>query len=809
MTNRATVPENLPAPLRAAASLTTASVLPAATGGGPRVSPVVRYWGAVKRVKWLVLLLTLAGLGGGVIVSRLRPAEYVVNAELQIAPSDHPTFTADQWREYIMTYSILEPVAIQRRMYMIGPTRVGAPPLPHGPSGPAAVLFDGFSLRTDYVPSSYRFKLNSTGNWEFINMTSGAVERGVHGDSVGRKFGFQWQPQVEPRWFGKTFDFQVVTTREAADDIKNRLGVVVVPPRNPRFIVLTYSGQERGPTEGVLNDIMQRFVIQASITKRHDVSAAAHALDSQLVLAHAKLEADDRALQQFQIKTITLPRAEFAVAPGLQATTMGAYGAYVGQRNQVHEYRKQRDDLASALAKLEAGQGAADQYAMNPVTRLSPQLMAYVNELVQDEIIYRQLRQRFSDSMVDLTGKIDMPRLLGDINRLRTITVPAYTRTVLATLDGLIARGDSEVAAGKDELQNIPQRSIHESELQRDKTVQEGIVADLTKTFYAATAREVTEVPDVMILDVAVAPLQAKKNRSVIIIALGTLIGLGAGLGLALLLDMTDKRVRYAEQITGGLGLTILGVIPEIRRAKGEQPSAEEAAQVIEAFRTVRLNLAHALGDGSVSLTISSPSPGDGKSLVASNLALSFAESGYRTLLIDGDSRRGELHRTFGAERRPGLLDYLSGELPMTELARTTSHERLQLIPSGSRKRNAPELLGTSRMRELLTAMRDRFDVVLIDTPPLGAGIDPFVLGTLTGNLMLVLRAGATESDLAEAKLQIIDQLPIRLVGAVLNDVRASMNDYKYYSYSSGYNTVDELPEQTSLTARSGATNRT
>lgn len=145
----------------------------------------------------------------------------------------------------------------------------------------------------------------------------------------------------------------------------------------------------------------------------------------------------------------------------------------------------------------------------------------------------------------------------------------------------------------------------------------------------------------------------------------------------------------------------------------------------------------------------------------------------------------------------------------MTDLLRTTSHERLQLIPGGSRKRNAPELLGTSRMRELLIAMRDRFDVVIIDTPPLGAGIDPFVIGTLTGNLMLVLRAGATESDFAEAKLQIIDQLPIRLVGAVLNDVRASMNNYRYYSYSHGYSTADEAPQQGSLTAGSGAASRT
>ncbi len=130
--------------------------------------------------------------------------------------------------------------------------------------------------------------------------------------------------------------------------------------------------------------------------------------------------------------------------------------------------------------------------------------------------------------------------------------------------------------------------------------------------------------------------------------------------------------------------------------------------------------------------------------------------------------------------------------MPLTELVRNTSHPSLRIITAGSRKRNAPELLGSPAMREMLATLRNSYEVIVIDSPPLGAGIDPFVLGTLTGNLMLVVRAGATERDLAETKLQIVDQLPIRLIGAVLNDVRATMNDYKYYSYSYGYGAVDE-----------------
>jgi capsular exopolysaccharide synthesis family protein len=806
MTNLASQPGNLPAPIGSAAGLMPGSPLTGASGG-PRVSPLLRYLGAVKRVKWLVLLLTLVGLGGGYLVSKLRPPSYEVRAKLQIAPSENPTFQSDQWKEYIQSYAVIEPVVRARRLYITGPKRVGGPPLPQGPSGPNAALFNGFNIGPNFTPGNYRLKVSDNGGtWDLTDIVSSKKEQGAVGDSVGRAFGFQWLPRVEHRWYGQSFDFTVVTTHEAADKVIGNLTVTVVPWRTPRFINLVFTGQESEPTAGTLNDIMAQFVEGASLTKRHDFTIAARGLDSQLVEAQAKLDADDATLQRFQIQTITLPRQEFQVAPGLQSTTPGAYSQYLTKRSDVDAMRKERRDLAGALVKLQRGDTAvADAYALNPVTKLSPELMSYVNELMADDLTYRKNKNRYTDSTVTADGLVNMPRLQQDIRRLRTITIPTYTRAVLTDLDSLIARGDSEVSTQKNELQDIPQRSIQESELQRRKSVDEGVVADLTKQVYAARAREVTAVPDVAVLDAADAPFEPQKNRASLMIVLGTIAGLGAGLGLALLLDMTDKRVRYADQITSGLGLTILGVIPEIRRAKGEQPSAEEAAQVIESFRTVRLNLAHALGEGSVMLTVSSPSPGDGKSLVSSNLALSFAESGYRTLLIDGDSRRGELHRTFGAERRPGLLDYLSGELPMRDLLRPTSHPKLQLITGGSRKRNAPELLGTSRMRELLAAMREQFEVIVVDTPPLGAGIDPFVLGTLTGNLVLVLRAGATERDLAEAKLQIVDQLPIRLVGAVLNDVRSTMNDYKYYSYSYGYGATDEPSERPSLPATSGA----
>jgi len=184
--------------------------------------------------------------------------------------------------------------------------------------------------------------------------------------------------------------------------------------------------------------------------------------------------------------------------------------------------------------------------------------------------------------------------------------------------------------------------------------------------------------------------------------------------------------------------------------------------------------------------TITSPGAGDGKSFIASNLALAFADLGYRTLIIDGDIRRGQLHRLLGSVRVPGLTDFLSGNATTEEIVQATSYDSLDVIACGTRMQAGPELLGSSAMVNLIRDLRGSYDVILIDSPPLGAGVDPFLLSTLTGNALMVLRTGRTDREFASAKLELLDRLPVRLLGAVLNDVPAT-GAYRYYSYVSDY----------------------
>jgi capsular exopolysaccharide synthesis family protein len=256
----------------------------------------------------------------------------------------------------------------------------------------------------------------------------------------------------------------------------------------------------------------------------------------------------------------------------------------------------------------------------------------------------------------------------------------------------------------------------------------------------------------------------------------------GGALALALLLDHAERRFRYPEQATKELGLDILGVVPRLNKGRSPGSRTEQAWQVTEAFRTLRMSVSQAKESGSLLLTVTSPSSGDGKSFVCSNLALSFVSAGYQTLLIDGDVRRGSLHSIFGLGAQPGLTDYLSSSASLEDVVRTTD-SGLSVITSGSRGQRAPELLASKRMVDVMTTLKGRFDVIIVDSAPLSAGIDPLVLATQTTNLLLVLRVGETDRRLADAKLRLVDRLPVRAIGAVLNAVNVT-GSYRYYAYN-------------------------
>jgi capsular exopolysaccharide synthesis family protein len=312
------------------------------------------------------------------------------------------------------------------------------------------------------------------------------------------------------------------------------------------------------------------------------------------------------------------------------------------------------------------------------------------------------------------------------------------------------------------------------------------IAEQLSMEYQKARIAEAVEAGQVEIVDLAPLPQAPMGKGPVRTLVFGLMLGLLVGGGSAVLADRLNRSVHRRDDVAQ-LGLSVLGIVPHARmRVNGD------AGPILEAMRGIRFSVLYAHGTaGPVLFTITSPGSGEGKSFVASNLALAFAHGGHRTLLIDGDLRRGSLYRVLNTQRKPGLTDVLHGDVTPEQSIQATSYPSLSFVGCGTRTPDGPELLGSDAMSKFIARIRHNFDAIIVDSPPLGAGVDAYALSAVTGNVLLVLRVGTTDRAAAEAKLDLFDRLPVRLLGTVLNDVpgHSPYAQYSYYLDGYGYET--------------------
>ena len=782
----------VPEEVAASAGLDSYSAQPP-EGAGPGHT-VNRVLATLKRFRWLILGLTVAGVGGGIVATRFMRPDFEITATIWIeTPSSGKVGTpiqgeelldAKAWVELLTTFKVLDPVVQERKLFI------------DVAQGPDSALFRDFDPAERFVPGSFELSFDAALKTYTLRQKSGLyTETGQVGDSIGRKLGWLWAPQIPARYRTKKLAFEVVTPREASEKLIDRLSTQL---HESNFLILRLRDKSGAEGAATMNALLVRFVDEAAAQKRKKLTLLSQVLDTQVVNQAERLRIAEENLERYRVQTVTLPREDVPVIPGLGFTQPTVYSSFFAQRSSLDSIRRDRNDIEDVLSRNQGGEVAVDAFNTINSVRQAPDLQRVLVELSTAESELRKLRERYTDEKREVRDQLDR------IQTLRSKTIPLYAQALVKQLKRREDELEKRISRGSQELQSIPVRSQTEARYQREVEQADRLYRELDASRQQARLAEASAIPDVRILDHAVAPTHPSRNSAPSIVLLGLVAGLGLGLGLAFLIDHFDHRFRYPDQVSAGLGLPILGTIPVIHRNGGQQASAEDAAQVVEAFRSIRLSLTHCFDPSSpIVLTVSSPAPGDGKSLIASNLALSFAEAGYKAVLVDGDIRRGELHRSFRTDRRPGLVDYLAGEAKQHHIIRPTSHQLLSLIPSGSRRQLGPELLGTARMQELMASLRETYQVIVFDSPPLGAGIDPFVLATLSGHLAVVLRAGETDRQLAEAKLRILDRLPVRLLGAILNDVRIGEHAYKYYRYSYGYAASEEEETPVKLPAGS------
>lgn len=349
----------------------------------------------------------------------------------------------------------------------------------------------------------------------------------------------------------------------------------------------------------------------------------------------------------------------------------------------------------------------------------------------------------------------------------------------------------------------LPRTAIELARLQRIRESIEKLYILVEEKYQEALINEQSKPGNVFIVDPARVPLSPSKPNRILIVLIGFVLGGGLAFGYIFIKNYFDNTIKTPEDIQNK-NINVLAWIPQIEGV-GENGSKEFEFIVArrpdsipsEAFKALRTRVQFSKLDSESLKTIlvTSSAPQEGKTTVAVNLAGSFAQDNKKTLILDCDLRKPRVHNVFKINRYPGLVDYLFGQVSLDEIIKPTEVNNLSVITAGTIPPNPSEMVGSSAMQQFLSEMKKRFDVIVVDSPPIIAVTDSEILSRLVNGTILVVSANTTEVDLMKKSSELIKHDRGSFLGAVLNNFTYKSgygSYYKYYYYYSRPGTGDK-----------------
>lgn len=483
-----------------------------------------------------------------------------------------------------------------------------------------------------------------------------------------------------------------------------------------------------------------------------------------------------------------------------------------------------RTQIQAMEEKISTLKAEAEQfYINNPDLRGNEEKVPELAELKRRINGFEKRKSVLTDSLVAVTSASDAgaamageTSTLGQMGTLRDQI--ENQKMTISQLESQIQALEERIAEYDSKLGQIPQQTVRRQQLERRLKQAEKFYQDVANELQKTIIAEESELGYVKVMRTASVPMMPVSPDIQQNILLGLLLGLGLGLGGAFVRESMNWQIYEPDDIQDE-GYSLVGVVPamdrEIKKSfegdamievEGNQlstdllPLLNPWSPITENYRLIRANLQHAGAKNGTKETpevmmVTSPEAGDGKTTTSANLALTIALSGRKVLLIDGDLRRPNAHRLLGHERSPGLAEVLAngeGE----EVVRRTLIDDLFFLPAGTPEVPPTELLDSVHLRELLSKSRERFDAIIIDTPPVLLASDPLVIGPECDATLVVASADKTDFRALDQTQSTLGAVGVPISGVVFNrydNKKSSGHKYGYgYGYDSTYDYAHE-----------------
>ena len=565
--------------------------------------------------------------------------------------------------------------------------------------------------------------------------------------------------------------------------------------RKTNVIKVTYNDTNPVMASAVVNTLVQAYLEQTLSFRTEEAGNTVKFVEDQLKGPREELDRSEQNLQTYKSTSGMIKLDAEAEELVRKLSEIEKERAAVAlQRNQV-------EFALDAMQKARQRGGVYSPAAFKD----DPLIGSMATKLTELEMQRRALVAENTERHPQVKA------VQGQIDQLQNKIQSTFETTRL-NLTKQEASIKEQIAQYEARLGKLPEAERTQARLMRFSKVNADIYTFLLQKHEEARIAKASTISNINIVDPAIVPDKPVKPQKGKNLLLGLLVGLMVGAGAAFFTDYLDDTIKDEEEAKRALAWPLLAMIPAIEgTAKGSGPAdlvvqTNPKSSSTEAFRGLRtaIHFSSLKRDCKV-VMITSSFPGEGKTTIAANLALTFAQSGNRVLLVDCDLRRPALHKIFEHSRNPGVTEVLAGDVPLAKALHATGIDNIALLTAGTIPPNPAELLSSDSMRDLLARLRASYDIIILDAPPVIPVTDAPLLTALTDLVVVVIESGRIPANAARRMKELLQSVQAPVAGFVLNDRTALYSDtYGYYGkgyygrryYGYAYYGVDDQKEK-------------